>query len=88
MADELTDMGVVVRTPGGPEALEWTSLDTAEPGRGIPDVGLGDTLPDPTNVPAGCRFHPRCPRVMEVCRTVPPPRVTARERSVECHLFV
>ena len=29
-----TDMGVVVRTAGGPEALEWTALDTAAPGRG------------------------------------------------------
>jgi len=29
-----TDMGVVVRTAGGPEALEWTALETAAPGRG------------------------------------------------------
>src|SRR6202795_2443468 len=31
---ERTSMGVVVRTAGGPEALEWTSLDTPAPGRG------------------------------------------------------
>src|SRR4029077_1539647 len=29
-----TDMGVVVRAAGGPEALEWTALDTGVPGRG------------------------------------------------------
>ncbi|MDH4122573.1 MAG: ABC transporter ATP-binding protein [Thermoplasmata archaeon] len=23
--------------------------------------------PDPTNIPKGCRFHPRCPYVMEIC---------------------
>src|ERR1700737_987111 len=34
MTEPMTDMGVVVRTAGGPEALEWTALDTAEPGRG------------------------------------------------------
>src|ERR1700732_2231481 len=34
MAEQTTDVGVVVRTAGGPEALEWTSLDTAKPGRG------------------------------------------------------
>src|SRR6202048_3904937 len=34
MTEPMTDMGVVVRTPGGPEALEWTSLETAKPGRG------------------------------------------------------
>jgi NADPH2:quinone reductase len=34
MTDQAADMGVVVRTAGGPEALEWTSLDTAAPGHG------------------------------------------------------
>jgi peptide/nickel transport system ATP-binding protein len=63
------------------------SVLTPEPGLGIPDVGLGATLPDPTNVPAGCRFHPRCPQVMDVCRAMPPARVTTAQRAVECHLF-
>jgi peptide/nickel transport system ATP-binding protein len=63
------------------------SVLTPEPGLGIPDVGLGTMLPDPTNVPAGCRFHPRCPRVMDVCRTMPPARVTTAQSAVECHLF-
>ncbi len=30
----MADMGVVVRTAGGPEALEWVELDTAAPGPG------------------------------------------------------
>ena len=30
----MPDMGVVVRTAGGPEALEWTALNTGAPGRG------------------------------------------------------
>lgn len=34
MADQIADMGVVVRTAGGPEALEWTALETAAPGPG------------------------------------------------------
>src|SRR5262249_1639838 len=63
------------------------SVLTPEPGLGIPDVGLGTALPDPTNVPAGCRFHPRCPQMMDACRSVPPPRANAARRSVECHLF-
>ena len=33
MADEI-DMGVVVRAAGGPEALEWCSLQTPAPGPG------------------------------------------------------
>jgi len=34
MTEQITDMGVVVRTAGGPETLEWTALDTAAPARG------------------------------------------------------
>jgi NADPH2:quinone reductase len=34
MTEQTADMGVVVRTAGGPEALEWTALQTASPGRG------------------------------------------------------
>jgi len=30
----MTDMGVVVRAAGGPEAMEWTELDIAAPGPG------------------------------------------------------
>ena len=34
MTEQITDMGVVVRTAGGPEALQWTALDTGAPGQG------------------------------------------------------
>jgi NADPH2:quinone reductase len=34
MTDQVADMAVVVRTAGGPEALEWTAVDTAAPGCG------------------------------------------------------
>ena len=29
-------------------------------------------MPDPTNPPSGCSFHPRCPYCQEVCRTTRP----------------
>ena len=29
--------------------------------------------PDPSAPPAGCAFHPRCPKVMDRCRTEAPP---------------
>jgi len=34
----------------------------------------GET-PNAASIPAGCRFHPRCPVVMEMCRTDDPPYV-------------
>ncbi len=57
------------------------SVLTPEPGLGLPDVPLGEGYPDPSNIPPGCRFHPRCPLAFDRCRTETPAR-----RAVECHL--
>jgi peptide/nickel transport system ATP-binding protein len=62
------------------------SVLTPEPGLGVPDVGLGDTLPDPANIPAGCRFHPRCPIAEARCSKETPPLRPRPEGGVECLL--
>jgi peptide/nickel transport system ATP-binding protein len=36
----------------------------------LPIEGL---MPDPTNLPPGCKFHPRCPDVTDECRVNRPP---------------
>jgi oligopeptide/dipeptide ABC transporter ATP-binding protein len=33
---------------------------------------MGGEPPNPINPPSGCRFHTRCPRATEICRTVEP----------------
>jgi oligopeptide/dipeptide ABC transporter ATP-binding protein len=38
---------------------------------------LRGELPDPTAVPPGCRFHPRCPRRFEPCDRIDPPLLDA-----------
>ena len=62
------------------------SVLTPEPGLGIPDVGLGDSYPDPANIPPGCRFHPRCPMVQDSCRTTQQTARNLAGRTVECML--
>jgi peptide/nickel transport system ATP-binding protein len=39
--------------------------------RARPQILTGE-MPNPVNVPGGCRFHPRCPVAEERCRTVDP----------------
>jgi peptide/nickel transport system ATP-binding protein len=34
--------------------------------------GIAGTTPSPLNWPPGCRFHPRCPHAMDVCKEVVP----------------
>jgi peptide/nickel transport system ATP-binding protein len=62
----------------------------------VPDISMsGDrltsipgTTPNPIELPPGCTFHPRCPRVMDVCRVEEPKRtVISGERTVYCHLY-
>ncbi len=62
------------------------SVLTPEPGLGIPDTGLGNSAPDPANIPPGCRFHTRCPVATSACETDSPHDRRARGRLVECLL--
>jgi oligopeptide/dipeptide ABC transporter ATP-binding protein len=42
---------------------------------------LPGELPDPTDVPTGCRFHPRCPKRFDPCDRVDPPLYDAGGRG-------
>ena len=45
-------------------------------------------MPDPTNLPEGCTFYPRCDYATEICKTVKPKKVFRNEEHyVECHLY-
>ena len=63
----------------------------------IEPVVLQGEVPDPTRIPGGCRFHPRCPAladgtaaaagVADDCRTTPLPVLSATgDHRAACHL--
>ncbi|QED48050.1 ABC transporter ATP-binding protein [Cytobacillus dafuensis] len=48
---------------------------------------LNGDIPSPVNPPEGCRFHTRCPYVMDICKSVPPELKDAgNNHFVACHL--
>lgn len=61
----------------------------------LPVVGSGRQLtilegnvPSPVNPPSGCRFHPRCPLVQDICKQNQPEfRQLYPGRLVACHLI-
>ena len=56
-------------------------------GKRIEDNVVRGEAPSPASPPEGCRFHPRCPEVMAVCRRVPPAELDRDGRKVTCHLY-
>lgn len=44
-------------------------------------------MPDPTTLPKGCAFSPRCPKVMDICKEEAPPLYVEGTKQISCHLF-
>lgn len=67
------------------------ALITAVP---IPDptarkskVAVSGEIPSPVDLPPGCRFHPRCPYAMDICKREEPPLIEVEDdHRVACHL--
>lgn len=43
--------------------------------------------PDPTNLPTGCSFHPRCPNCLPICKLTSPAKSIESSHMIKCHLY-
>ena len=48
-------------------------------------TGISGAVPSASAFPPGCRFHPRCARASDLCRTTPAPIQPRVEGRVACH---
>ncbi len=57
--------------------------------RGRASAPIQGEIPSPVNIPPGCRFAGRCPKVMDICRQTTPELIPLRQsdRQVACHLY-
>ncbi len=85
---ELGPTEEVVKHPRHPYTKALISVvPTPDPEMRREKIILKGERPDPSNIPPGCRFHPRCPFVMDICRKEPPRPVFVSEGHwVSCHL--
>jgi len=44
-------------------------------------------IPDPTDLPKGCYFSPRCSKCMDICKEERPGEYINGEHRIRCHLF-
>ncbi len=55
----------------------WEESDRLHPIEGL--------MPDPTQLPPGCRFAPRCAECREICRGTKPPLQEENGHQIRCH---
>lgn len=84
---EASDTDTIFRNPQHP----YTQLLIAsipKLGSSTQFSGIAGSPPNLITPPSGCRFHPRCPYVMDVCNRLEPPlEPTEVAHNVACHLY-
>lgn len=65
-----------------------SAVPVPDPNYKMNRIILEGSIPSPANPPKGCKFHTRCPFVMDICKTeVPQTREIEPGHMVVCHLF-
>lgn len=84
---ESGDAGSLWTSPGHPYTQALIDAVPRADGSGtLPSFPAGE-VPDPASPPPGCRFHRRCPHVMERCKTEEPVLLSISDtRQAACWL--
>lgn len=86
---EIVEIGTSDEVFNSPKHPYTQALLGSAPGiaKGDKIILKGD-LPSPTDLPSGCKFHTRCPYVMEICKTVnPDATIFSDSHKARCHLY-
>ena len=87
-AGKVVEMGPTEEVITSPKHPYTQALLTSVPALRTHDVvpPTGE-VPRLVNLPAGCRFHPRCPYVMDVCKEKEPELRKVKDMDVACWLY-
>jgi oligopeptide/dipeptide ABC transporter ATP-binding protein len=87
---ELAETGRIFKEPLHPYAQAlFSSIPIPDPTRRRLRATLKGEVPSPVNPPRGCRFHPRCPLAMDVCRKEEPQLLDAgNSHFIACYAVV
>ncbi len=85
---EYGDVGDIFREPLHPYTQGLVGAFPSIHGERKKLVSIPGQPPDLLDPPPACRFHPRCPFVMDVCKRVEPPMLQSKSgHYVACHLY-
>ena len=85
---EYADVTPIFKEPLHPYTQKLISAFPSVIGPKVELTSIPGFPPDLLTPPPGCRFHPRCPQAMEICKTTEPEllEIGGRKRFVACHL--
>ena len=65
-----------------------SAVPVPDPDAKMNRIVLEGSIPSPANPPKGCKFHTRCAKCMECCKTDPPKMIEMEpDHFVVCHLY-
>ena len=66
----------------------FSAIPISDPNRKMKRIILEGSIPSPANPPKGCKFHTRCSRCMDICKTERPELREIRPgHFCACHLY-
>ncbi len=87
---EIVEVGPTIKVLTAPSHPYTAALLRSIPSvaqRGSRLAAISGSVPDPVAPRTGCPFAPRCPEVMDICRSKEPPmRITGVESTARCWL--
>ncbi len=86
---EFGSVADILRDPRHPYTVALLSaVPVPDPGQRRERLLLAGETPSPAHPPAGCHFHLRCAKVMDICRRqYPEATQLSASHRVSCHLF-
>ena len=87
-AGEIVEAGPTKQVIGAPKHPYTQALLKSVPSLDAKEVAPpSGEVPSLINLPSGCRYHPRCPYVMDICRTESPKPKRIEDEEVACWLY-
>jgi len=87
-AGEIVELGPTKEVIGNPKHPYTQALLKSVPSLETKEVAPpSGEVPSLINLPSGCRFHPRCPFVMDVCKEKDPDARRVGDEDVACWLY-
>ena len=86
---EYADTDSLFRNPLHPytQAL-FSAIPVPDPDHKLNRILLQGSIPSPADPPSGCKFHPRCPKRMDMCSQVVPALTEVEPgHTCACHLY-